>query len=121
MPKNHTFIFTFKIRNKFQFTDHQATDPWYKAHYDALTAGLTSLDGGGQANSDVQVFGEKAFAVAVTASGHPVIAAAEFGKVGGRLGLFRLSSFKKRRKPCSIFNIAVPGTRGGRREEELDI
>ena len=60
-------------------------DPWYKQHYDNLTAGISGLDYRIPEcpNSILAVFGELAFPVATSSSGEVVIAAAEYYQVSG--------------------------------------
>lgn len=61
--------------------DRAAADPWYKADYEALTKGLTVIDGTAEYNSVVGLFGEKAFPVALSSVGDVTIAGATYGDV----------------------------------------
>ncbi len=70
---------TIFIRENETPTDRQS--PWYTAHYQELTKGLTSIDYTGWSNSVVAIFGEKAFPIATNGAGDVIISGAEFGKV----------------------------------------
>ncbi len=70
---------TIFLRENETPTDRQS--PWYIAHYQELTKGLTSIDYTGWINSVVAIFGEKAFPIATNGAGDVVISGAEFGKV----------------------------------------
>lgn len=79
-------------------------DPWYKPHYDQLTAGITEMDYDipGHPNSILAIFGDFAFPVATNAVDEVVIAAAGYNQVGGGFSAFNSTSH-----PMILFVIQV--------------